>query len=58
MCADVPLRPWHFGRNTVRDRHGVSLSDLVCLSAPHARNMVWQRILLRDEKSSSTHSRM
>jgi hypothetical protein len=34
MCADVPLRPWYFGRNTVRDRHGVSLSDLVCLSAP------------------------
>ena len=43
MCADVPLRPWHFGRNAVRDRHSVSLSDLVCLP-PHARNMVWQHV--------------
>lgn len=52
MCADVPLRSWHFGRNTVRDRHSVLLSHLF-LSAPTRGSPVWYSSTIRIERSSS-----
>jgi len=52
MCADVPLRPWHFGRNTVRDRHSVSLSHLD-FSAPTRGSLVWYSSTFGFKRSSS-----